>query len=277
MRTERITPGDRRWIGVAEESEAAACRDLYQALAMDFNFSSDSIAGATVFLAPRIGVPFFNRVVGLLPEIGFTEGDLDRLIAVYQKAGISEFWVQFTPDAAPEGLQSWLAARDFSPAPRASWAKFVRQTSDPAPAPATGFVIRTASPLDAPDVARILSAAYGLPPALGTGISSLIGALGWIFFVACHDGRPIATGALHLQQEAGWLGLAATDAAYRGRGAQSALLGARIAAAGQAGCAVVVTETGEPKRDEANPSLVNIRRAGFVQVCSRLNYRRNNS
>jgi hypothetical protein len=35
---------------------------------------------------------------------------------------------------------------------------------------------------------------------------------------------------------------------------------------------VLSTETGESIAGEPNPSLRNIRRAGFVQVCSRLNY-----
>jgi GNAT superfamily N-acetyltransferase len=242
---------------------------------VDFGFSIESVAGAMVFLAPRVPVPFFNRTTGFLPEI-FTEADLDRVIDLYRKAGIKEFWVQFTPEDAPQGFDAWLAVRGFSAAPRARWAKFVRHTSE-APAFVTDLAIRIASPDDVPDVARILSAAYGLPPALSSAIASLVSSPGWIFFVACAGEAPIATGALHVQQETGWLGLAATDSEYRGRGAQSALLAARIAAAARAGCATVVTETGEPKRDEANPSLANIRRAGFVQVCSRLNYRNINT
>ena len=54
-------------------------------------------------------------------------------------------------------------------------------------------------------------------------------------------------------------------------GAQSALLAARIAVAADAGCTVLATETGESISGEKNPSLDNIRRAGFEQVCSRLN------
>lgn len=250
-----------------------AFTDLYQGLAAGFGFTVESVSGATVFLAPGVTVPFFNRTLGLLPETGFTEAELERVIAVFRAAAVREWWVQFTPEVAPRDLQGWLVARGFAPAPRASWAKFVRLTGDP-PAAASDLSIRAASSGDAPDVARILSASYGLSPALGRGISSLVGKPGWMFFVACHRGDPVATGAVHVQQDRGWLGFAATDAAYRGHGAQSSLLAARIAAAGEAGCAAVVTETGEPKKDEPNPSLANIRRAGFVQVCSRLNYRR---
>jgi hypothetical protein len=46
----------------------------------------------------------------------------------------------------------------------------------------------------------------------------------------------------------------------------------RIADAAQAGARYVVTETGEPKGNEPNPSLANMKRCGFVTVASRLNF-----
>jgi GNAT superfamily N-acetyltransferase len=66
--------------------------------------------------------------------------------------------------------------------------------------------------------------------------------------------------------------MGATLPEYRRRGAQTALLAARIAAAAAADCTVLATETGESIAGEPNPSLANIRRAGFTQACSRLNY-----
>jgi GNAT superfamily N-acetyltransferase len=90
--------------------------------------------------------------------------------------------------------------------------------------------------------------------------------------IAESGGRPAATGAVFIAGETAWLGVGATLAEHRNRGAQSALLAARIAIAADAGCTVLATETGESIAGEVNPSLNNIRRAGFVQVCSRLNY-----
>jgi L-amino acid N-acyltransferase YncA len=75
-----------------------------------------------------------------------------------------------------------------------------------------------------------------------------------------------------VQEGRGWIGVGAALAECRGRGAQTALLATRIRTAAELGCHVISTETGEPVADEPNPSLTNIRRAGFVQVCSRLNY-----
>jgi hypothetical protein len=273
MASVNIMAGDLRWIRVAEEAESAACADFYNAASSDLGMSVQSIADATVFLAPRVPVSFFNRAIGFHAGMRFTETDLDSVIGAFEAARVPDFWVQMTPEAAPTVLPAWLAQRDFSLAPRAAWAKFVRGTGDP-PLWPTKLETRVAAVSDASAIARIITDAYGLPSHLQPWLASLVGRPGWYFFVACADSTPIATGALHVRNETGWLGLAATDARHRGLGAQSALLALRIRAAADHGCRAVVTETGEPKASEPNPSLDNIRRAGFVQVCSRLNYRR---
>jgi GNAT superfamily N-acetyltransferase len=71
----------------------------------------------------------------------------------------------------------------------------------------------------------------------------------------------------------GWLGLGATLPEYRGRGAQSAILAARIEHARRLGCATVVTETGELADDRPSSSYRNIVRAGFREAGVRRNYR----
>jgi GNAT superfamily N-acetyltransferase len=60
--------------------------------------------------------------------------------------------------------------------------------------------------------------------------------------------------------------------ALRGRGAQTALLRARIEAARELGCAVLVTETGEPAGRQPGASYRNIRRAGFEPAYVRQNH-----
>jgi GNAT superfamily N-acetyltransferase len=111
-----------------------------------------------------------------------------------------------------------------------------------------------------------------MPATLEPWFGALVGRPGWTFVVAEADSRIAATGAVFVDGSTAWLGVGATLAEYRNRGAQSALLAARIALAADAGCTAIATETGESIAGEVNPSLNNIRRAGFVQVCSRLNY-----
>jgi hypothetical protein len=70
----------------------------------------------------------------------------------------------------------------------------------------------------------------------------------------------------------GWLGIAATVPEHRRKGAQGAILAARIEAAAAAGCEVVVTETGEPVDGQPGASYRNIARAGFEAQYVRPNY-----
>jgi hypothetical protein len=59
---------------------------------------------------------------------------------------------------------------------------------------------------------------------------------------------------------------------HRRKGAQGALLAARIEAAAATGCEVVVTETGMPQEGEPGASYRNIVRAGFEPQYVRRNY-----
>jgi GNAT superfamily N-acetyltransferase len=58
----------------------------------------------------------------------------------------------------------------------------------------------------------------------------------------------------------------------RGRGAQSALLTARVRAATGEGCRWLVAETGAEGPGEHNPSLHNMVRVGFEPLYERANW-----
>ena len=74
--------------------------------------------------------------------------------------------------------------------------------------------------------------------------------------------RPAAAAGVFLAEGVGYLGFAATLPEHRGKGGQNALLAARIRHAREAGCDVVVTETGERRDDRPSSSYRNILRAG---------------
>jgi len=95
---------------------------------------------------------------------------------------------------------------------------------------------------------------------------------GWDCFVAYDGSVPAASGALFSSEGVGWLGIAATLPEHRRRGAQGALLSARIRAAAGADCEVVVTETGALVEGKPSGSYRNILRAGFELDYVRANY-----
>ena len=84
-------------------------------------------------------------------------------------------------------------------------------------------------------------------------------------FVAMIAGRAAACGSLNVVDDIGWLGGAATDAAYRGRGLQSALVVHRLRLAQRLGCTVAAA-TAEPTGQSAR----NLERLGFRLLCNQL-------
>jgi len=124
---------------------------------------------------------------------------------------------------------------------------------------------------DAHAIAQTVCDAFGMPSMLAPWFAALVGRPRWRFVVAERAGAVVAAGAVFIDGDRAWLGIGATLAQHRKLGAQSTLLAARVALAAQAGCSVLSTETGEAVAGEPNPSLSNIRRAGFEQVCSRTN------
>jgi GNAT superfamily N-acetyltransferase len=89
--------------------------------------------------------------------------------------------------------------------------------------------------------------------------------IGWACFGAFDGSRLVGVGAMHVADTLGWLGAAATFEDARGRGAQSALLAARIRAASDAGARVLATETVDRVDGEAGPSFRNVVRVGFEE------------
>ena len=256
---------------LADSIEARAMAEIYAAAPQALDCRVETIAGATVLLAPRVPVSYFNRVIGLGVLEPATETTLDAIVERFRAARVADYWLHLNPAARPEQLGGWLSARGFTPPARRSWAKFLRGPESYAARP-SALSVRTAGPRDADGIARVVCSAYEMPSTLSPWFGGLVLREGWHFVIAESGGRPAATGAVFIAGETAWLGVGATLAEHRNRGAQSALLAARIAIAADAGCTVLATETGESIAGEVNPSLNNIRRAGFVQVCSRLNY-----
>jgi GNAT superfamily N-acetyltransferase len=205
-----------------------------------------------------------NRAVGLGLSDPATEAGLDEALRFMDGTSSA---VAVTPDAQPPELRTWLEARGFGAG--YGWTKFIRPAADPPPS-------RTALRVEKVEEGRAFGDAfvrgYGLPGLFGPWLARLPGREGWHCYVGFDGETPAASGALYVTGEVGWLGLAATVPEHRGKGAQGAILSARIEAAADAGCSVVVTETGEPRNGQPGASYRNILRAGFEPQYVRANY-----
>jgi hypothetical protein len=107
---------------------------------------------------------------------------------------------------------------------------------------------------------------FGLGSPLDRWFAALPIRMRWACFGAFDGSRLIGAGAMHVAETLGWLGAAGTLEDARGRGAQSALLAARIRAASDAGTRVLATETVDRVGGEAGQSFRNVVRAGFEEA-----------
>jgi GNAT superfamily N-acetyltransferase len=196
-----------------------------------------------------------NRIVGL-----YDLSHLDELAAVY---GERRYWVSLDPDA---GLDDELRDRGF--VRDGAWQKFERG-AEPLQARTELDVGEARTP---EDFASVVRATWGIPADVAGWMSELVSHPDWHCLVAYEGRQPVAAGMLYAAGEVGWLGITSTLAEHRGRGAQGAILAARIERARELGLQLLVTETGAAEEGEPGPSYRNILRAGFEPAYVRPNY-----
>lgn len=85
---------------------------------------------------------------------------------------------------------------------------------------------------------------------------------GFHHFMAFDGAKPVAVAALAVNEGLGYLGWMSTAEDARRRGAQQALIAARVAKAQALGCDVIVSET----LTMLTTSLANLERVGFREV-----------
>jgi len=255
---------------VAERIESAAAESWYAA---------GTDVGARAITARDGGVlavsfegsrdPMLNRVLGLGVGLPATRAGVETLVGWFGARHAERFLVHVSPSALPAELRDWLIAAGLRPF--RGWVKFARGRELVTP-PETSLSVRAAGPELRDDFARIACQAFGLPKETQSLTAALCGRPPWHCFVSFAGETPAGIGALYVEDGVGWLGFGATLPAFRGRGGQSAVLAARLEAALDAGCRVVITETGEAVPGDKQHSYRNISRAGFRELYLRENF-----
>ena len=198
-----------------------------------------------------------NRVTNVSDEL-----DLDEVEGVF---GGKPHLVSVPPcvDRLPQRLE----ARGY--APGYAWMKFER---GPDSAPRAESALRVDDATDLALFMATLAEGFGVP-AEAAGGPTPAGHPGWHTFLAWDGDEPAAAAGLFVDGGVAWFGGAATRPAFRRRGAQTALLAARIERARAAGAERLCTETGERVPGRGDQSYRNILRAGFREVYLRPNWR----
>lgn len=203
--------------------------------------------------------PMVNRVAGLGLREPATEAALDEIEDVMR--GVRHY-VAVSPRARPTTLGERLAARGYTPG--WGWMQFSRGVDD-LPEARTALEVVELPAARSEAFGRVVVSTYGLPAALVDFVADVPAHPAWHAFAALDGDELVAAGAVHVASPFATLSFGATAETHRGRGAQGAILAARVRRARELGCTVVLTETGERVPDRPSQSYRNILRAGFAE------------
>lgn len=242
-----------------ERIELSAVLDFFSAAPPDVAHAFDlgvlDLGDAAAFsIGAHPKMLLFNRVLGLEGDAALA--DIERwfasrgcTFAVSIRAGVE--------------LEDVLEERGYRR--RSQLMKFRRGVEQP-PVRRTSLRIEQIHEKRAADYGAVVAAVFGLGSPLDRWFAALCTRTCWACFGAFDGDRLIGTGAAHVAGTLGWLGAAGTLEDARGRGAQSALLAARIRAASDADARMFATETIDRVDGVAGPSFRNVVRAGFEEA-----------
>ncbi|TBC89012.1 GNAT family N-acetyltransferase [Rhizobium ruizarguesonis] len=249
--------------------EAKAFIDLHDAahglLADEERFECVSMnGGCTISLpsAPAIGL---NRILGLTKS-----EDLDKAYDwMRQRAG--KRFLQVNADAASDEVKHWIQSKGlttYGP----GWAK-LRRTADAVSLLSPSTVkTRKVRQNEAEVFGAMMCAGFGFPENLTALWAAIVGRDGWSCFYALDGDTPVGTGAMFASESSAWLGGGTTVPGFRNRGAQKALIQARLEHGADSGVSTFVVETEVPSAEKANISNANLAKLGFVPVYNRSNF-----
>ena len=221
--------------------------------------------GGTFAMFAGVGSPI-TQTFGLGMHEPLADGDLDAIEQFFKTRGSSVFH-EVCPLAGVE-VCGKLAARGYKPIELSS-VLFRDLAAEPATGTASLIRVRAVDRNESESYAQIAARGWFetpevVPMLLGFARSSVeVGRC----FIAELDGEPIATGALFIHNDVALLAGASTVPEGRRRGAQSALLDARLRTAASSGCtiAMVVAAPG-------SASQRNAERNGFRIAYTRMKW-----
>jgi hypothetical protein len=260
---------------LAERVEQSAWRDAMQAapaqvLVAGGIFSTD-IGDALMLVSSESKSLLFNRVIGLGEQHPATDELIGRIMDRYWQLGARQYLVHAGAYAKPARLGRKLQQQGLAPY-RRSWLKLIRPAVSCARAE-TRVRVRGAGVADCASVASIVGQAFDLTQTEVEIVAHLIDRPRWRIFIAELDGVVAGVAGMFIKDNIAYCAFAATRPQLRCKGAQRALLQARIEASIVVGCDYIVTETGFPlTADEPSPSYHNMLWAGFRPLSIRDNY-----
>lgn len=263
-----LTPIER--VRIADRSEAAAYRSLIACAraAAQEGFAGTDLGGALALRSDAVRTSvLFNRVIGLGADQEVSEALLDQVAALYAGSQTPEAGAVRTPWAIEvsvpvenEVFRNWLKARRMR---RGLATAMLMRRCDELPEVNTGLRVERVGAEFSAACCEIWAEVFRVAAPVQALLEKAAGQTGFRQWVAFDGDQPVACSLSHLADGVVWLGWSATLPSHRGRGAQNALLAARLRDAGAAGCDWATSETAMGTPEQPDPSLRNVLRLGF--------------
>jgi hypothetical protein len=189
------------------------------------------------------------------------EVDLNAVIGQYADRGIGKFFFWLDPLPGSEDLVKALLAKGFQRFDGTTYPVLTR-IPETISLPPTEFETRRLEP------GENIPGCYG-DEAARERFRATLGKPGFDHFAAFHEGRPVASARLFTHEGLSYLNDGGTLEEFRNRGAQSALIAARVRRAAELGSRLCIVQT----LAFLETSLGNLRRGGFELVYERVAYR----
>lgn len=218
------------------------------------------VDGVWMRIAPARITPFpsdnRNRAEPLPGGADWSERAARTFQSRYDDAGIKPFFFWLSPSAMSDKIESDLVAAGLKRFTRARYPVLARHAAT-LPPPETTFTVRRF------DRKRDAARFRNYPnPEMSKRILAPKTPKGMETYLAWDGDDPVAMGSLFVHRGLGYLHTAGTLESHRGRGAQSALIAARINRAAELGCDWVMSETVSVLKT----SMANLERQGFEVV-----------
>lgn len=255
---------------LSEAVEAQIVRDLWasapESITAKLGYEVNQIGDALVSVAARDSSILINRTFAL--DINSNSVNTTKVLDIYEHLGVAKYFIHVNPDP-PASLLADLTARGLVKG--RAWMKFRRDAS-PIPIPETGLRVIEVTETEAEAFGQIVAPCFDMTNDFGHILAAAVSHDNWHVFMALDGDQPAGCGCLVTHNGVGLLDMGATHPDFRRRGAQGAVMAARINKAADLGLRKLFTETGEAVKGEAQHSYGNILRYGFKEWYARQNY-----
>jgi GNAT superfamily N-acetyltransferase len=196
-----------------------------------------------------------NRVYLCGTEAGMDFDSVARFIDLFATEGVKRFFVWLSPGPNMDVVRRWLEGSGLSRIRRTGYPTLWRRER-------TAVQFRTDLTVREVGADEVAMARDQLGDTMWPEYARSAGKEKFFHYMAFDGHRSVAIAALCAFEDLGYLMMAATAESHRQRGAQQALIAARIEKADQIGCSVLVSETLYMLRH----SFRNLQRAGFQEA-----------